>query len=203
MNDSRLSIESFRPTIPAAYPFPLFSMTSSIRLPDAMPDVSRPTLLVVCDTHHCRLLDVGGHVIVEKAELASREHEFTDRQDRKPGPSAHGGQGGSMMGVGETDQLEEHRLKEFANTLVKHLEELVRSQKIDALHLSAPGKFLAAVKKDLTAELKKVTVQTLDGNYVKEPPLALLVRFRPDLKEAVEKLRSEENYSPKNQPPKK
>lgn len=177
-------------------------MTSSIRLPDAMPDVSRATLLVVCDGHHCRLLDVGGHTIVEKEIFKSREHEFTDRQDRKPGPSAHGGQGGSMMGVGETDQLEEHRLKEFANVLVKHLDQIVRGQKVEALHLSAPGKFLSIVRNHLTQELRKVTVQSLDGNYVKEPALDLLVRFRPDLKEAVAKLREDENYSPKKHLPK-
>lgn len=107
-----------------------------------------------------------------------------------------------MMGVGETDQLEEHRLKEFANVLVKHLDQIVRGQKVEALHLSAPGKFLSIVRNHLTQELRKVTVQSLDGNYVKEPALDLLVRFRPDLKEAVAKLREDENYSPKKHLPK-
>lgn len=175
---------------------------NTTRLPDAMPDVSSPTLLVVCDTHHCRLFDVGGHTIVEKEALESREPVFTDRQDRKPGPSAFGGKGGSMMGVGETDQVDEHRLKEFANALVKHLETLVRTQKIGEVHLSAPAKFLSVLRTHLTGMLQDVTEQTIDGNFVKQAPLDILLRFRPDLGEALQKLRDQENFSPRKLPPK-
>ena len=175
----------------------LSSMTSTIRLPDAMPDVSRPTLLVVCDSHHCRFLNVGGHAIVEKETLSSSEPVFTDRQD------SFGGRGGTAVGVGEKDQVESHRLKEFSNTVVKHLEGVVRSEKVEALHIAAPGKFLSSLKDHLSTALTKILVQTIDGNFAKEQPLALLVRFRPDLKAAVEKLRDQENYSPSNLPPKK
>ena len=48
-------------------------MSKTIRLPDAMPDVDKPTLLVVCDSHQCRLLDVGGHAIAEKELLESKK----------------------------------------------------------------------------------------------------------------------------------
>lgn len=178
--------------------FPHTLLMSSIRLPDAMPEISKPTLLVVCDTHHSRLINLGGHSVTEKEVVASKEHEYTERQSSKPS----GKGGGAMVGIGETDQVESNRLKTFANTLVKHLESSVREQKIEELHISAPGKFLSVLKDHLTPALTKVLKQTLDGIYVKEHALELIARFRPDLKKAVADLRAQENYSPKNHLPK-
>jgi protein required for attachment to host cells len=176
-------------------------MSKPIRLPDAMPDVEKPTLLVVCDGHHCRLLVVGGHSIVEQETIDSREPEFSDRQGSKPGPSSMG-KGGAMMGVGDTNQLEATRMRTFANTVMKRLDEVIRSQKIQSLHLSAPAKALAAFREHMTTTVKGVTVQTLDGQYLKEPALQVLVRFRPDLKDAVAALRDEEGFSPRKHLPK-
>ena len=170
-------------------------MSKPIRLPDAMPDVEKPTLLVVCDSHHCRLLVVGGHSIVEQETIDSREPEYSDRQGSKPGP-------GSVVGIGETNQVEASRMKTFANTVMKRLSEVIRSQKIQSMHLSAPSKALASFKDHMTTDVKQVTVQTLDGHYVKESALQVLVRFRPDLKDAVAALRDEEGFSPRKHLPK-
>lgn len=176
-------------------------MPKPIRLPDAMPDIEKPTLLVACDSHQCRLLVVGGHSIVEQEIITSSEPEYSDRQGSKPGPSSMG-KGGTMMGIGETNQLEATRMKTFANTVMKRLGDIIRAEKIQSVHFSAPAKALASLKAHMTTEVKQVTVQTLDGHYVKESALQVLVRFRPDLKDAVAALRDEEGFSSRKHLPK-
>jgi protein required for attachment to host cells len=178
-------------------------MPNTIRLPDAMPDVTKPTLLVVCDSHHCRLLDVGGHAIVEKETVTSVEAEFSDKQGQTRSPASMATGGGMVSGMGDMNPVDEHRLKTFANDVIKHLEQSVRAQKIESVHISAPAKFLSVLRSHMTPTLSKVLTQSIDGNFVKESPLQILVRFRPDLKEAVKALRDQENYSPAKQPPKK
>ncbi len=177
-------------------------MSQTIRLPDAMPDVDKPTLVVVCDSHRCRLLNVGGHSIQEKEIVDSKEPDYSDREGRNQSPSAFG-KGGMVSGTDDTNQVEKHRLREFANELIKHVEVSIREQGIQAVHISAPAKFLSVIRSHMTPAIQKILMQEIDGNFVKEPAIEILVRFRPDLKEAVKALRDQENYSPRNQPPKK
>lgn len=177
-------------------------MSHTVRLPDAMPDVEKPTLLVVCDSHHCRLLGVGGHAIIESGVVESAEPEFSDKQGQTRSPAAMSS-GGMVSGTGDMNPVEKHRMKAFANDLMKHIEKSIREQGIQAIHISAPAKFLSEIRAHMTPAIKKILMQEIDGNYVKEPALGILVRFRPDLTEAVKALRDQENYSPKKQPPKK
>ena len=170
-------------------------MSHPIKLPDISPEITSPTLLVVCDNHHCKLYDVGGHTILAKEEITSAEAHYTDRQGSKVG-------GSGVVGVGESDQVEEHRQREFANKLIARIEHVVRDQKIVDLYLSAPGKFLSHLKKDLPKSLSKVLETAIDGNFVKESPASVLARFRPDLKAAVDELHDQENYSSKKHLPK-
>ncbi len=172
-------------------------MPHTIKLPDAMPAIDRPTLLVVCDSHHALLYDVGGHTMLMKEEIASTEHTSSDRQSSKPT-----GKGGHVVGVGENSQVEEHRLHEFANTLLARIASIVASQKIDVVHLSAPSKFLSQLKKSLPKALATHLQSQIDGNFVKEAPLQTLARFRPDLHRAMQDLRDQENYSTSKHLPK-
>jgi protein required for attachment to host cells len=169
-------------------------MSNSITLPDVMPEITEPTLLVVCDSHHCKLFNVGGHTILMKEEVTSDEPHFTDRQSTKQS-------GGSSIGIGETEQIEENRLRTFANMLIARLEAIIKEQKISALYLSAPSKFLSLLKKDMPKSLSPLLTSIIDGNFVKESPRDILVRFRPDLEASVQALRSEENYSSKKHLP--
>jgi hypothetical protein len=172
------------------------------RLPDAMPDVDKPTLLVVCDNHHCKFIDVGNHTLLVAETIDSREPNFTDKAGRYQSPAA-GGRGGMTGGVEDPNQRETHRLREFANVVCGHLAHVIQEQGIQEIYISAPGKFLSVLKDHFNPAIKKAVHETMDGNYAKESPRDVLLRFRPDLKEALENLRSQENYSPKNQPPKK
>lgn len=172
-------------------------MPHSIRLPDAMPEIITPTLFVVCDAHHCRFFDAGGHTLALKEDIHSREPHFTDRQGSKPS-----GRGGMMIGIGESDQIEDHRLREFANVVATRLGAIVTEQSIGVMYLSAPGKFLSQLKRHLPKAVEKLVESAVDGNFVKESALDLLVRFRPDLKAAVQELRNRENYSAKKHLPK-
>lgn len=173
-----------------------------IRLPDAMPDVEKPTLIVVCDSHQCRLLNVGGHAIAEKELLESKEAQYSDREGRSQSPAAFG-KGGMISGTDDTNQFEKNRMRTFANELIKHIEQAIRDQGIHAVHISAPAKFLSVIRSHMTPEIQKILMQEIDGNFVKEPSIEILVRFRPDLKDAVKALRDQENYSPRKLPPKK
>ncbi len=177
-------------------------MSHTIRLPDAMPDVDKPTLLVVCDSHQCRLLDVGGHAIAEKEMLESKKAEYSDGPGRTQSPAA-GGKGGMFSGPDDVNQFEKNRMNSFANDLMKHIEQAVREQGIQAVYISAPAKFLSVIRSHMTPVIQKILMLEIDGNFVKEPSIEILGRFRPDLKEAVKSLRDQENYSPKKQPPKK
>jgi len=176
-------------------------MSHTVRLPDAMPDVEKPTLLVVCDSHHCRLLDVGGHAIAEKEMIESKEPKHSDREGRNQSPAAFG-KGGMVSGTDSVNQVEKNRMREFANELMKNIEQSVREQGIQAVHISAPAKFLSVIRTHMTPAIHKILMQEIDGNFVKEPSIEILVRFRPDLKEAVKALRDQENYSAKKHPPK-
>lgn len=185
----------------ARYPFPPLSMSTPIKLPDAMPDVAHPTLLVVCDTHHCRFITIGGHSMAEETPLKSEEHHHEGVDGRTQSPSAFG-KGGMISGMSDPNQSDEHRMKTFANALVKYLDQFIRQQKIQVVHFSAPGKFLSVLRDHLNPAIKNVTKQTIDGNFAKESPFDLLARFMPHLAEAVKALHDQENYSPKNRPPK-
>ena len=169
-------------------------MSHPIHLPGAYPEITSPTLLVICDAHHCNLFDLGGHTLMLKEEIRSKEHVYTDHQ------TVHASSG-SPVGLGENDQIEAHRLHEFTNTLGACLAKVVAAQKIESVYLSAPGKFLSHLTSHLPAIVSKMLVSTIDGNFVKEPPLETLARFRPDLKTAMQELRNGENYSTKNHLP--
>lgn len=171
-------------------------MTHPIKLPDAMPDITAPTLLVVCDSHHCRFIDVGGHTIVEQEKLDSKESKHTDRQSTKVGPS------GGTVGIGDDHHAEEHRLTDFAKMVTDRIVEATAEQKIEALYIAAPSRLLSEMKKHSCSESKKILKSTIDGTFVKEPALEILMRFRPDLQLSVQKLRDQENYSSKKHLPK-
>ncbi len=175
---------------------------STQQLPDAMPDVGKRTLLVVCDGHQCKLIDVGNHTLLLADSVESREPEFTDKQGRYQSPAAVG-KGGIIGGTGDLNPVEKHRMKEFANTVSAQIAKHVRDQKIEELHVSAPAKFLSELKTHLSAPVKKMVVSMLEGNYLKEAPRDILLRFKPELEAELQKLRDQENYSPKNKPPKK
>ncbi len=178
-------------------------MTRTIKLPDAMPEITARTLLVVCDAHHCKFFDVGGHSLMEKEEVHSEEAHHTDHQTSAHGASASGGKGGKSIGVGgDTNTIEEHRQKGFANVVMKRVGQLIREQKVEDFYLAAPGKFLSHLKHDLPKDIEKILESAIDGNFVKESPLAILSRFRPDLKASLADLHDQENYSTKNHLPK-
>jgi protein required for attachment to host cells len=162
-----------------------------------MPEIKRPTLLVVCDSHKCRLIDVGGRTLLEKEILESKEEKFTDRRDTVRGPS------GIMSGVGDLNQADLHRLKDFANAVSKHIDQSLRTQKIGEMYLAAPGKFLSILTDHLSVAAKKVLCKKIEGNFIKEPSTEILLRFIPELKTAVESLRDQENYSTRKHLPKK
>lgn len=173
-----------------------------VRLPDAMPEIDKPTLLVICDNHRCKLVDVGGHTLVKEELIESKEVEFDERQGLVGSPAAAGG-GGMLSGTADLNQIEKNRLRDFANVLVKRLGLVVREQKIQEIYLAAPAKFLSILKTHLTKELTKIVRSELDGNFVKEPVKDVLLRFRPDFVQAVKSLKDQENYSTKRQPPRK
>ncbi len=173
-----------------------------VHLPDAMPDVSKPTLLVVCDTHHCQFIDVGNHTLVVNGTVKSKEPSFSDHEGSYQSPAARG-MGGIMGGLSEPNKIEQNRLREFANDVCTHLAHVVQQQGIAEVYLSAPNKFLGVLDAHLTPALKKLVKTKLEGNFVKEPPRDTLIRFRPDLEQALKDLRDLEGYSARKLPPKK
>ncbi len=171
-------------------------MTHSVKLPDAMPEISVPTLLIVCDAHHCRLIDVGGHTLIEQEQLDSVELTHSDRQDITTGF------GGAMAGIGDEHHAEDHRLTGFAKMILEKASAIVVTQKIEAIYLSAPSKMLSEIKKHLSGSFTKILKSTIDGTFMKESATDILLRFCPDLKISVQELRDQENYSSKKHLPK-
>lgn len=168
------------------------------RLPDAMPDVEKPTLLVVCDSHHCKFIDVGNHTLLVAEVVDSSEPTHSDKPGRFKSPS-----GAAMGGLEDPNPVEEHRLRAFAGTVCDHMTNAVQHQGIQEIYLAAPGKFLSMLKSHFSPALKKAIRETMDGNYAKEAPRDVLLRFMPELKEALAKIRDEENFSTKKHLPKK
>ncbi len=172
-------------------------MPTSQRLPDAMPDVEKPTLLVVCDTHHCMFIDVGNHALMVAATVESKEHKSTERPSLAYSPS------GMIGGLDESTKVERNRLREFAGDVCKHIDQMLAKQGALEVYVSAPGKFLAVLKERLSTAAAKQVRAMVDGNFVKEPPKDILLRFRPDLEKGMQNLRDQEGYSPKKHLPKK
>ena len=170
-------------------------MTHSAKLPDAMPEIDTPTLLVVSDAHHCRFIAVGGHTLVEEEELHAPELKHTDRQTVNMGP-------GGASGVGDEHHAEDHRLREFAIAIAGRASALVERQKVGAVFMAASSRLLSELKKHLPQAVTKALKSTIDGNFVKESATEILARFRPDLEQSVKKLRDLENYSSKKHLPK-
>gem|GEM_PF-1995957 len=176
-------------------------MLRPVHLPDAMPEITKPTLLVVCDSHQCKFVDVGGHTLVEKETVESKEEKFTDSQGQMRSPAAMG-KGGMISGVGDLNPVEKNRMRNFANVISRRMAQIIREQGIQEVYISAPPKFLSILREHIPLSIRKITAAS-EGNFVKEPLLALLLRFRPELKEAVRSLKEQENYSAKRHLPKK
>ena len=177
-------------------------MTLSMQhLPEAMPEIKKRTLLVVCDNHHCKLIDVASHTMMIADGVASKEPSYSDKEGHYSSPAA-GGKGGISGGLADPNPVEKHRLKEFANAVSSQIVAHIRDHKIEEVYISAPGKFLSELNDHLSAPVKKMVVKTLDGNFVKDAPRDVLQRFKPELAAELQKLRDQENYSPKNQLPK-
>ena len=171
-------------------------MHTTTHLPDAMPDIEKPTLFLICDTHHCRIIDVGGKTVMTHGQVDSKEHATTDRPDKMGSPT------GMTHGATEMDQIEGNRLHEFSNQVSAHLDQIVLEQKIEEIYIAAPDKFLAELKKHLSKHAQSITKKIIDGNFMHESLHQVLIRLRPDLAEAIHKLRAQENYSEKNHLPK-
>jgi len=165
-----------------------------------MPEITKPTLLVICDSHQCKFVDVGGHTLVEKEILESKEEKFTDSQGEMRSPAAMG-KGGMISGVGDLNPAEKNRMRNFANVISKRMAQIIREQGIKEVFISAPTKFLSILREHIPAPTRKIMV-AIEGNFVKEPLLPLLKRFMPELNESMKVLRGQENYSPKKHLPK-
>ena len=168
-------------------------MKNSAHLPDAMPDIEKPTLIVICDSHHCRFIELGKHTLMGDGEIVSKEETFTDHEGRFQSPAAVG-KGGMISGGGDLNQAEDNRLHEFSNQAAKRIHDIVMQKGIAQLYLSAPNKFLPLLKKHLHTDVSKILKAALDGNYVKETPKQLLTRFMPELEREVQKLKDMEGY---------
>ncbi len=171
-------------------------MNKELHLPDSMPAINQPTLFVVSGTHECRFVGASGRTLFEEDVLTSHEHEFTDHQTEMRGPS------GVTSGVGDHNQVEQHRLREFAHAIIKRIEHSVREGKVEAIYITAPDKMLAQLKKEMTPSLEKVIQKYLDGNFQKESVLEVALRCMPELEEEAKKLRDQENFSAKKHLPK-
>lgn len=171
-------------------------MSAITRIPDAMPDITPPTALVVCDGHHCRILLAGGRTIAEHDSITSVERESTERESQLRGPT------GVTSGSVDFNQIEEHRLRTFANSIISTLQALHTSHGAQHLRLSAPGKLLSHVRSHLPKALQGI-VESTEAMLTKESPIALLTRFRPDLAASAQSLRDQETLGPAKQPKKK
>lgn len=170
-------------------------MSKPTHLPDAMPEVSVPAILVVCGSHECRFINAGGKTLVERDVVAAPKPEYSDRETQMRGPS------GVMSGTADRNQEEDNRLKQFANTVTTHIVAAL-DQGAQELYLAAPGKVLSMLKDHLPkAHAPKLKV-VLDGTFLKESSLDILLRFRPDLLESAKDLREQEGFSSRKHLPK-
>ena len=163
-----------------------------------MPEISEPTLFIVCGNHECRLVGAKGRMIFEEQPFRGKELEYSDRETQLRGPS-----GITSGSGGDRNMAEENRIREFTHKLTEHVASMVQTQGIKAIYLAAPGKILSAIRKHLKPALQKLVKVELEGLFLKEPPLELLQRFRPDIVKAVSDLHAQENFSAKNQPKRK
>lgn len=171
-------------------------MPKPVHLPDAMQEVTEPALLVVCDSQDARFIDAGGRTLVEKEMVEHKEKGYDEPESTMRGPS------GVVSGTADRNQLEDNRLREFANIIAARIESSVKTQGIKHIYVSGPGRVLAVLRDKLSKPTAVLLDVVLEGNYVKEPALDVLLRFRPDLAESVQKLRDQENYSTKKKFPK-
>ncbi len=182
--------------------YTIIHMHTTQHLPEAMPSIEKRTLLVVCDTHQALFYDVGGHTITLQGTVESPKEHYSDHETRIQSPSA-GGRGGMVSSTAEPEQTENNRLNHFANMIFEHARKTVESQGIQEVYLSAPNKMLGVLRQHMPKAMQALVKDMMEGNVVHESSVTVLARFRPDLQASLQALRDMENYSPKNQPPKK
>ncbi len=175
--------------------FSTLFMSKPIHLPDAVPALTAPALLVVCGSHQCRMINAGGRTLVEREVVSSPEHVHTDRESEMRGPS------GVTSGTGDRNQEEENRLKQFANLVTKQIVAGLE-QGAEELYLAAPSKVLSILKDHLPKAHASTLKVVLDGTFLKESSIDILFRFRPDLADGVSDFRDREGFSSKKHLPK-
>lgn len=130
-----------------------------------------------------KLLDVFGH-----AESRSKASELVSDHSGTRSPQGRSVHHNALAPSSDPQEVEKDR---FGHTLVTMLDQAMRSNRFDRLVLVAPPQFLGALKGDLTPQLQKHLMVTVDKDltHFDVPELTErlrdIVRVRPEQKEIV------------------
>jgi len=120
------------------------------------------TWIVAADSSRARVLQVADREekLVEVEDLVNPEGRMNDREltsDAHPrlrGTSGPGSDRQEMSAV-------EHQVELFAKRIGEHLEKARTDHRYDRLCLVAPPRFLGALRKELTHEVRKLVAEEL------------------------------------------
>jgi len=120
------------------------------------------TWIVAADSSRARVLQVADREekLVEVEDLVTPEGRMNDREltsDAHPrlrGTSGPGSDRQEMSAV-------EHQVELFAKRIGEHLEKARTDHRYDRLCLVAPPRFLGALRKELTHEVRKLVAEEL------------------------------------------
>jgi protein required for attachment to host cells len=154
------------------------------------------TWIVAADASRARVLQVADREekLVEVEDLVNPEGRMNDREltsDAHPRFSGHGGLGkpgaATTSGPGSDRQEKsavEHQVELFARRIGDHLEKARTDHRYDRLCLVAPPRFLGALRKELSNEVRKLVAEELpkDLSWLGARDLERYFAERPELK---------------------
>ena len=152
--------------------------------------------LLVCDAAHARVFEIQSNAngaaskwesiqTFEHAPSRQRTAELTS--DHSGSRSAEGG-GAHHAALAPASSPKETEKDHFKHELVGFLDQAMRSHKFKHLVLCAPPQFLGKLKNELSTELKKHLLSTVDKDLTNLSGDALVERLSDAVKIPLDKL---------------
>ncbi len=142
--------------------------------------------ILVCDSAKARIFETRDGA-PEWALLETTTHEESRAKTRalvsdQAGSRSSEGQSAHHNALAPTSQPKEVEKEHFAHALVKTLDQAKRGGRFSKWVLAAPPHFVGMIKKELTPELGKHLLSTVDKDLTHLDTLALSARLREDVR---------------------
>lgn len=142
-----------------------------MNIPNRLPAIQRPTLMVVSDASHALFFALQDRKL-ENAGDISIDYPPKDDMERTSIQTPSG-----MHSAEQSENLEMEKIHRFSQQLADELRARVRKNGIDEIYLTASQEHLQQFLNALHPDVRARVTRTLPKQVTKEPPLEILSRL--------------------------